>query len=627
MYTRRLSFFLIGFVVFSAASLIYHFELLNSWQDKLLDRFFIAQQPESSIIIVAVDDESLTAIGQWPWKREVFAQTLAHFSQANAVGIDISFSEPSLYGTEDDAVLAEALQTLAKRVTVVLPVQLSDRGDVSTKPLSAFSEVTQTGFVNIPLDRDSIARKVKSTHDALSSFSSVLAINKSSVPATYRIHYYGPAGTFTTIPLTDVLSGSVPDNLFAGKTVLLGATARDLHDVVGTPVGSMPGVEVHANSIQTVRDASYPTEIPYAEGYVLLFIVTGLAISCTLFIQIVRKLLLALVALALILNGLALYAFSYNLIFPVLYLNLAFIVSAGLSILMQYMSESEEKKRIRTAFQYYLTPHVIDELLLHPEKLTLGGEKRTMTILFSDIVGFTTISEQLTPIELTTLMNEYLTAMTDIIASTGGVVDKYIGDAVMAFWGAPLDDPDQALHACTSARLMHDALTELNTVWSSRGISPMNARIGIATGEVVVGNMGSASRFNYTVMGDTVNLASRFESLNKMYGTDCLVSETTAQQASSLTFREIDTVRVKGKKEARTLFELSFVPSTDKRDAVFKKGYEAYRRGLWDEAVTHFTEVLTLGNDGPTSVLLERAILYRTAPPPNWDGVYTFDTK
>lgn len=627
MYTKRLSFFFIGLVVFSVASFFYHFGLLDSWQDKLLDRFFITQQPRSSIIIVAIDDESLNTIGQWPWKREVFAKTLTHFSQANAVGIDISFSEPSRYGAEDDTILTEALQTLARRVPVVLPLQLSDRGDISAQPLPAFSSVAQTGFVNIPLEKDNVARKAKSNHGAFSSFSRVLALNESSTPATYRIHYYGPAGTFTTIALTDVLSGSVPDDLFARKTVLLGATARDLHDVVGTPVGSMPGVEVHADSIQTIRDASYPTEIPYAEGYAFLFLVISLSIVSTIFIRTVRKLLLALFSLALILNCLALYAFSYNLIFPVLYLDIAFIVSAGLTILMQYMSESEEKKRIRAAFQYYLTPQVIDEILLHPEKLTLGGEKRTMTILFSDIVGFTTISEELNPIELTTLMNEYLTAMTDIITRTGGVVDKYIGDAVMAFWGAPLADSNQALHACTSARMMHEALADLNKAWSSRGISPVNTRIGIATGDVVVGNMGSASRFNYTVMGDTVNLASRFESLNKIYGTDCLVSETTAQQAQSHSFREIDTVRVKGKKESRTLFELSFSPYIEKQHTDFKKGYEAYRRGLWEEAIAHFTQVLALGKDGPTNVLLERAILYRTAPPPNWDGVYTFDTK
>ena len=629
MHKNRLPFLFISLGTFLVFALLYHFHLLNSWQDKLLDRFFITEQPQSSIIIVAVDDESLRTIGQWPWKREVFARTLSHFALAKAVGIDISFSEQSHYGAEDDALLASALHRLSETSTVVLPVQLSDRGAVTNKPLSAFSEYTQSGFVNIPLERDGIARSSISNQDHFSSFASLLALS-STPPHKYRIHYQGAAGIFTTIPLSDVLEGRVPDDLFSGKTVLLGATAPDLHDFVGTPFGAMAGVEVHAHSIQTIRDNSYPTEIPSALALILLLLTTLLASSFTFYIRTLPKLLFSLLALTVLLNSVAFLAFSQNQILPVLYFNLALICSAGLSILLQYVSESEEKKRIRKAFQYYLTPKVIDELLSHPEKLALGGEKRKMTILFSDIADFTSISEQLTPIELTTLMNEYLTAMTDIITESGGVVDKYIGDAIMAFWGAPLEDADQAFHACTSAHMMLEALEKLNTVWTSRGITPIHARIGIATGDVVVGNMGSLTRFNYTVMGDSVNLASRLESLNKVYGTRCIVSEGTVRESSALHVREIDVVRVKGKKDARKIFELYSLPLTEEKAKQFEhftKAYQGYAAGNWQEAITHFTEVLSLGNDGPSSVLLERSVLYRTSPPANWDGVYTFESK
>ena len=630
MNRKRLSFLFIGLGVFFGSGLLYHFQLLDSWQDKLLDRFFIAEQPQSSIIIIAIDDESLGKIGQWPWKRDVFAKTLSHLGSARAVGIDISFSEPSRYGAEDDEALALALGELSQTARVILPLQLSDRGDVSSRPLQPFLEHAQLGYVNIPLERDGIARNATSIRGDYSSFAERLALNSNKVPSQYRIHYYGPAGTFTTLPLLDVVSGAIPEQIFNGKTVLIGATAPDLHDFVGTPFGVMAGVEVHGNSIQTIQDSSYPSSIPVSHGFILLLLVTALALLCTIFLQTLSRLFFALLVLIVVLNGAVLLAFSHNSVLPALYLNLALIAGAGLSILLQYVSESEEKKRIRKAFQYYLTPVVIDELLQHPEKLTLGGEKRTMTILFSDIADFTTISEQLSPTELTTVMNEYLTAMTDIVYDNHGVVDKYIGDAIMAFWGAPLEDSSQSLHACTSALSMNTALTKLNTLWASRGVPHIHARIGIATGEVVVGNMGSASRFNYTVMGDTVNFASRLEALNKVYGTNCIVSEQTMQEVSSLVFREIDTVRVKGKKVPKKLFELVDEPASNERSeqfAHFQKGYHAYLSGNWQEAVTYFTKVLTLGSDGPATVLLERSVLYRTAPPANWDGVYTFDTK
>lgn len=626
MNKKRLPFLLIGTSIFLLTGLLYHFHLLNSWQEKIIDRFFITEQPDSDIVIVAIDDESLREMGQWPWKREVFASLLPHLKQARAVGIDVSFSEPSSSGEQDDAFLASALAELSKSATVVLPLQFSDRGDVLNRPLPQFSEKTQTGYVNIPLERDGIARKTTSANGTASSFAHLLAPEKRDVPAIYRIHYVGKAGTFTTLPFNDVRTGAVPESMLAGKTVLVGVTATDLHDFVETPFGAMPGVEVHANSINTIRHSSYPTDIPPIAGYATLASVILLAVLLVVRIRTLFILLASLCVLFLVTNALSLVSSSYNLILPVLYLNLALLCSAGLSILVQYISESDEKRRIRTAFQYYLTPQVIDELLAHPEKLTLGGEKREMTILFSDIADFTSISEKLSPVELTLLMNEYLTAMTNIITEHHGVVDKYIGDAIMAFWGAPLTDSQQALHACESAHHMMQELTKLNAQWTSRGISEIHSRIGIATGDVVVGNMGSESRFNYTVMGDTVNFASRLEGINKAYGTTCLVSEQTKQGASLLTFREIDRVRVKGKKEAKKIFELV---SEDKEEqyVFFAQGYQAYQNGDWSSAVTCFGNALALGDDGPSSVLLERSMLYRHTPPPHWDGVYTFETK
>lgn len=630
MNKKRLPFLLIGTGIFLLTSLLYHFHLLDSWQEKIIDRFFITEQPDSSIVIVAIDDESLRTIGQWPWKREVFASLLPHLKNAKTVGIDVSFSEPSREGEQDDALLAEALAHLSETTTVVLPLQLSVRGDVLNKPLASFTEKTQMGYVNIPLERDGIARETTNTIGTATSFAHLLAMDASTIPSIYRIQYQGKAGTFTTIPLSDVLSGAVPESIITGKTVLIGVTATDLHDFVETPFGAMPGVEVHANSINTIRHHSYPREIPSTASHGTLLALTLLGVLLVTRIRRLSILLGSLSLLFILSNTVALLSFSYHLILPVLYLNLALLSSAGLSILVQYIFESDEKRRIRTAFQYYLTPKVIDELLAHPEKLSLGGEKRKMTILFSDIADFTSISERLSPTELTSLMNEYLTAMTNIISERNGVVDKYIGDAIMAFWGAPLEDSEQALRACESAREMMHALTKLNTEWRSRGISEIRARIGIATGDVVVGNMGSQSRFNYTVMGDTVNFASRLEGINKTYSTSCIVSEETKNNAPTLAFREIDMVRVKGKKEANRIFELLFESQTEDRKKLytfFEEGYRAYHRGDWSVAVSAFGNALSIAEDGPSSVLLERAVRYRHTPPTDWDGVYIFDTK
>lgn len=284
-------------------------------------------------------------------------------------------------------------------------------------------------------------------------------------------------------------------------------------------------------------------------------------------------------------------------------------------------------------FQLYLMPEVIDELAEHPELLSLGGQEKTLTILFCDIRGFTTLSEGLSPPELTSLINEYLTAMTDAIMETGGLVDKYIGDAVMAFWGAPLPNLLQESAACRGALAMMSSLDKLNSDLLKRGKKPIHIGIGISTGEVVVGNMGSSKRFNYTVMGDEVNFASRLEGLTKAYGITCVIGERTAKAISgdtSFTLRELDFVMVKGKKEPRTIYQLfTGEPSSVLKEQFvhFMNGRASYIRGDWDEAIKHFKEALLLGEDGPSQTFLDRAEHLMKNPPDDWKGIWEFTTK
>lgn len=610
---------------------------LDSWQEGLIDRFYTRYEPQQSIVIIAIDDESLNGIGQWPWPREVFARALRQLSGAAAVGIDVSFSEPSRLGASDDRLLADALRVAGSATPIVLPLQLAPREKLAAEPLPFFAMYTQEGFVNLPVDIDGVVRKAALSQDGHPSFSSLLAeaavpASVGSAPAEFRIRYAGSPKTFLTIPFIDLVEGRVPPQTFERSVVLIGVTANDLHDTVDTPFGPMPGVEAHANAIETIADGVFLRPMPPGASVLFICFMDFLALLLVLRVPRMSLLvpLLAVLWIAFNLFGLAL--FSYGIIYPILYLNLGFLGMCVLAIAFQYASESREKRFIRKTFQQYLMPEVVNELIEHPEKLALGGERREMTVLFSDIRDFTAISERLSPSDLTRVMNEYLTAMTDVIMEHKGLVDKYIGDAIMAFWGAPLENPSQAEDATRAAVRMSQRLTELNAGWKSNDSPEFFARIGIASGPMVVGNMGSAKRFSYTVMGDTVNFASRLEGLNKAYGTACLVSESTRTACASpeLSFRELDTVRVKGKREARKIFELVTKTPSDSLErqfAHFNAGREAYSKSDWDAAIAHFERALEIGDDGPSRELLRRSREFKQHPPEDWDGTYTFQGK
>ncbi|MEA2701418.1 MAG: adenylate cyclase [Candidatus Parcubacteria bacterium] len=635
---RLLSVLGIYGLVVGVSILLYALGSFDSWQEKLFDRLYTREEPTHPIVIIAIDDESLNEIGQWPWPRELFGRALKNIPNAAVIGMDISFSEPSRAGLDDDRTFADALREVGSTTRIVLPLQLAAHGKLSAEPLPLFAAYTHEGFVNLPVDQDAVARRTTLSRDGYPSFPSLLSADAfpesvGFTPAEFRIRYHGPQGTFLTIPFVDLLEGRVPASALKGSIVLIGATASDLHDTVQTPFGLMSGVEAHANAIETIAVGSFPRPMLPWMSAAFIALANLLVLFLVMRLKRFSFLIPALAGLVLALNLAGFLLFSYNILYPILYLNLSLLIVTVLAIAFQYLTESREKRFIRNIFQYYLTPEVVDELIEHPEKLTLGGERKEMTILFSDIRDFTAISERLSPHDLTRIMNEYLTAMTDVIMENKGVVDKYIGDAIMAFWGAPLENPEQARDACRAAAHMSERLAELNAGWKREGSPELAIRVGIAMGPVIVGNMGSLKRFNYTVMGDEVNFASRLEGLNKAYGTECIVSESTKSSAASsgLLFRELDLVRVKGKREPRKIFELV----TETRDDALKQhfshfdaGLEAYRTGDWDSAIVHFTRVLEARpHDGPSRELLRRSNEFKADQPKDWDGAYTFQTK
>ena len=451
------------------------------------------------------------------------------------------------------------------------------------------------------------------------------------------INYMGPARTFPHYSVSDVFNNRLPPENLRNKIVIVGATATGIYDLRVTPFSAVyPGVEIHATVIDNILHQNFLQHSAWTSfldvcNIILFGFIMGIAVHR---LRAVQGILLALgLMVAFVIINTAIFSrFNtwLNMVYPVLTMATVYL---GITV-YRYVTEEREKKKIRGAFQYYLTASVINEMLKDPTKLKLGGDKKDLSVLFSDIRGFTTVSEKLTPEELVHLLNEYLTVMTDIVFKYDGLLDKYMGDAIMAVFGAPLDQPDHALRACRTALGMMAELGVLQKKWLAEGRPVLNIGIGINTGEMVVGNMGSQMRFDYTVMGDSVNLGSRLEGINKEYGTNIVISEFTQSSVKDALFcRELDSVRVKGKKLPVRIYELigERASSQDKAAFVnlFEEGLAKYKQGLWDEAIAVFRRVLEIRpGDPPSELYIKRCQMLKENPPEGeWDGVFTMTTK
>ena len=451
------------------------------------------------------------------------------------------------------------------------------------------------------------------------------------------VNFMGPARTFPHYSVSDILHERLSPDIFKDKIVIVGATATGIYDMRVTPFSAVyPGVEIHATVIDNILHQNFLIHSGWTKFIdicmiILLGLIVGVAVPR---VRAASGVLLILVLLA-VFAGTNTYLFAryntwLNLIYPVLTMMTVYLAIT----VYRYITEEREKKKIRGAFQYYLTASVINEMLKDPTKLKLGGDKKALTVLFSDIRGFTSVSEKLTPEELVHLLNEYLTAMTDIVFKYDGLLDKYMGDAIMAVYGAPLDQPDHPIRACRTALDMLKELKNLQKKWADEGRPVLHIGIGVNSGDMVVGNMGSQMRFDYTVMGDSVNLGSRLEGINKEYGTNIVISEYTyAAVKDVLTCRELDSVRVKGKQLPVKIYELL----CEKQDTatheaflrLFETGLERYKQARWNEAISVFRQVLELKPGDPPSELYIRRCedLKENPPPPPWDGVFEMTKK
>lgn len=470
-----------------------------------------------------------------------------------------------------------------------------------------------------------------------------------------NINYAGPQKMFAYISVTELLNNSQNMNItqrvngeekkiqvnkkeyLKDKIIFVGATAVAIYDLRVTPFAeNFPGVETHANIAENILQKSFFTSLPDEPIYMILFIlVFGLLLSFG--IAKTGAIYGSIIAIA---SLIGIYIvdrytlFSKGIVVAVILPLILIVVNYILLTFYKYLTEERKKKELKGTFQKYVSPAVVNEILSHPEKINLGGRKENMTVMFSDVRGFTTLSEKLDPEVLSTFLNRYLTPMTRLVFKNDGTLDKYIGDAIMAFFGAPISDKLHAKKCCTTALEMLAKLKELNIEFGKEQLPPLDIGIGINTGDMSVGNMGSDIVRSYTVMGDAVNLASRLEGINKNYGTRIIISEFTYKDVKSdFTVRELDWVRVKGKHLPVKIYELVAGQNVDPRTKealdFFAKGFEQYHSKSFDLALESFTHALNKIPDDPPSLLyIERCQEYLQNPPPeNWDGVYEFKTK
>lgn len=672
------------------------------------------------IVIVDVDEKSLSQEGRWPWPRDKIATLTEKLYDAGTVviGYDIFFSEPErnpaaeiisrlqttepqnsrLIGSlqqltpefDNDQRLAETLAghdlTLGylfheEKTTPVgeLPAPLlkltteqSARSGIKQMPNYTINlpllqnAAASNGFVTTWPDADGIIRRTpmiirhgNNIYGSLSlnvakqylfledikidtaAIGDIDAVEKIILGGA-TIHtdgmgfalvpYHGPAGSFPYISATDVLNNNYDPALLEGAIVLIGSTAIGIADLVATPVENIyPGVEIHATMIKAILDDHFPTEPSWADGANL---------TATLVVGVVLALILPLLSPVWLLitstfvaGGIAWLNFwlwqEKGLALALAWPLLLILSLAALNMTYGFIRENYKRTQLKNVFGQYVPPQLVETMSQNPEAYSFEGESREMTVLFADIRGFTTLSESLSPGDLRKLLNRYFTAMTEIIFKHHGTIDKYVGDMIMAFWGAPVNDPEHAKHAIEAALEMLAKTEELKPQLLAEGYPEINIGIGLNTGMMNVGDMGSSYRRAYTVLGDNVNLASRIEGLTKYYGVGLVVGERTRDSVENFVFRHLDLVKVKGKTSGVKVYQ-PLCPQAKARSELLAelKRYEealaAYYQRNWKQAQTLFDD---LHRTHPHTHIYELYLgrienLNQRNPGPEWDGVY-----
>ncbi len=639
-------------------------------------------KPFENIVIVAVDEKSVNKLGRWPWDRKIIGKLIKMLSSAKIVALDIVFSERT--SPEDDAYLADAIytsgnvilsfffrenatETVDEKAFTYLEDCSLPRYRALDKKIGLkefpYAEVNipeiaesslSCAFFNTEPDADGIYRRYPIAYifkglvfpsmavQAVRYYFNrdiKLILSKKGIEefhfsnTTIKGRNFIKLNFYRKIPYisaVDVLNGVYPRENLKGKIVLVGVTEMGIYDMRPTPVDPIaPGVELHFTALSNIIKGDCLKESKIFD-VILIFLVLLLSFLISFRPHVYKRYLLYGILL------LALFSFVNALfIAKNIWLNLFYPLSSSVSFItatefISFFKTEKKVREIKRAFSSYVSPEVVEEIARDPEKLKLGGEEREISVLFSDIRDFTSLSEKLTPSEVVNILNRYFDPVTKAIFDNKGTLDKFIGDAVMVIFNAPANVEDHSKKACLTALEILRILRRLNREFEKEGFPTLDVGVGINTGVAVVGNMGSSIRFEYTAIGDTVNLASRLESLNKAYGTRIIISEFTARYLDNrFLLRQLDVVRVKGKDLPVKIYELMEGSEVNRKvKSLFEKALRLYFRRKFQEAMVYFKKIYESYNDNPSLTFAERCLFFLKNPPPDdWDGVYTFETK
>lgn len=576
----KFTIYLILFALFQAIFTGDFFEDISLKAEDWLFYFKNVPSPTNNTVIIDIDDNTFSSINQkWPFEREIHANLIENLKKQNAEQIifDIEFTENST--TYQDSVLAY----YAKKANCIFAAKMyytSQQNKYKSfrliKPIKPLVNNNNFGLVNVVLDSDGFVRNYKPYYEKYPALATKAVKNKSkTIPNAdmLKINFYGKAKSIKTYSYIDFIDSKYkkeadffdefiekPD--LTGKTVFVGSSVSELHDLFFTPYGVLPGVEIQASFYEMCMQNKYLHKANFVYTLLAEFLLFWLAI------YVYKKIKpsfswLALIAFLTATFYFALYLLNnFSLIVPVLNIASIFAFCWVFSVLRHYQKSSAQKRFIKNAFQRYMAPELVKTLLKKPENLNYGGKIQEITVLFSDIRSFTTYTENHSAEDTVNILRQYLTEMTEIIITAGGTIDKYVGDEIFAIFGSPLKMENHAIAACQAAYKMRVKLQELQKVWQEQGIAPFEMGIGINTGQATVGNLGSMQIFDYTAIGDTVNLGARLEALNKEYCTESkiIISENTLKKVEEdVKVNYLDNVKVRGKQQAVKIYELKAV--------------------------------------------------------------------